>query len=186
MIKSTCYTTETYTVSHTSNMFQLRQKKITSYFFFFKHWDRRPVKKRAQLQRLDLKLKLVFNHHHVKCIHMHTLQINSQTVTEHPGPTNRTSVSSKSVDLSVELKLELSVESSTKGWNKPGHFGKNRCCSVAQSLSLWPQRLQHARPPCPSPSPRVCSHSRPLSQWCHPTISSSVVPFSSCLQAGKK
>ena len=51
------------------------------------------------------------------------------------------------------------------------------------SNSLWPHRLQHARLPCPSPSPRVCSNSCPLSQWCHPTISSSVTPFSSCLQS---
>ena len=43
------------------------------------------------------------------------------------------------------------------------------------------QRLQHARLPCPLLSPRVCSNSCPLSQWCHPTISSSVIPFSSCL-----
>ena len=43
--------------------------------------------------------------------------------------------------------------------------------------------LQHTRPPCPSPTPGVCSNSCPLSQWCHLTISSSVVPFSSCLQS---
>ena len=43
--------------------------------------------------------------------------------------------------------------------------------------------LQHTRPPCPSPSPGVHSDSRPLSQWCHPAISSSVVPFSSCPQS---
>ena len=48
------------------------------------------------------------------------------------------------------------------------------------SDSLWPHGLQHARPPCPSPSPWVCSNSGPLSWWCHPTISSSVIPFSSC------
>ena len=48
---------------------------------------------------------------------------------------------------------------------------------------LWPYGLQHARPPCPSPTPGVCSNSCPLSQWCHPTISSSVIPFSSCLQS---
>ena len=46
------------------------------------------------------------------------------------------------------------------------------------SDSLQPHGLQHARPPCPSPTPRVCSNSCPLSQWCHPTISSSVIPFS--------
>ena len=51
------------------------------------------------------------------------------------------------------------------------------------SDSLWPHGLQHTRPPCSSSSPRVCSNSCPLSQWCHPTISSSVIPFSSCLQS---
>ena len=51
------------------------------------------------------------------------------------------------------------------------------------SNSLRPHGLQHARPPCPSPAPRACWNSCPLSQWSHPTISSSVVPFSSCLQS---
>ena len=51
------------------------------------------------------------------------------------------------------------------------------------SNSLRPQGLQHARPPCPSPTPRACSNSCPWSQWCHPTISSSVIPFSSHLQS---
>ena len=51
------------------------------------------------------------------------------------------------------------------------------------SDSLWPHELQHARPPCPSPTPRAYPNSCPLSQWCHPTILSSVVPFSSCLQS---
>ena len=50
------------------------------------------------------------------------------------------------------------------------------------SDSLWPHGLQHARLCCPSPTPRVYSNSRPLSRWCHPSISFSVVPFSSCLQ----
>ena len=56
------------------------------------------------------------------------------------------------------------------------------CCSVTQScLTLWdPHGQAH---PCPSPSPRVCLNSRPLSQWCHPIISSSFIPFSSCLQS---
>ena len=49
--------------------------------------------------------------------------------------------------------------------------------------SLRPHGLQHTRPPCPSPTPGVCSNSCPLSQWCHPTISSSIVPFSSHLQS---
>ena len=51
------------------------------------------------------------------------------------------------------------------------------------SDSLRPHELQHARPPCPSPTPRVHSNSHPSSQWCHPAISSSAVPFSSCPQS---
>ena len=58
------------------------------------------------------------------------------------------------------------------------------CYSVAKSyLTLPPHGLQHARLPCPSPSPGVCSNSCPLIWWCHPTVSSSVIPFSSCLQS---
>ena len=49
--------------------------------------------------------------------------------------------------------------------------------------SLQPHELQHSRPPCPSPTPRVYPNPCPLSRWCHPTISSSVVPFSSCPQS---
>ena len=63
------------------------------------------------------------------------------------------------------------------------------CCLSVQfsrsavSDSLQPHELQHTRPPCPSPTPGVYSNSCPSSQWCHSTISSSVVPFSSCLQS---
>ena len=55
-------------------------------------------------------------------------------------------------------------------------------CSVV-SDSLRPHELQHTRPPCPSPTPGVHPNSCPSSWWCHPAISSSVVPFSSCLQS---
>ena len=55
------------------------------------------------------------------------------------------------------------------------------CSGVSDSLQ--PHELQHARPPCPSPTPGVHSDSSPLSRWCHPAISSSVVPFSSCPQS---
>ena len=56
--------------------------------------------------------------------------------------------------------------------------------SVTQSCqTLWPHGLQHTRPPCPSPTPRAYSNSSPLSRWCHPTISSSFIPFSSHLQS---
>ena len=62
--------------------------------------------------------------------------------------------------------------------------GHAQFSSVTQScLTLRPHGLQHARLPCPSPTPRTCSNSCPLSRWCHPTISSSVIPFSSCLQS---
>ena len=50
------------------------------------------------------------------------------------------------------------------------------------SDSLWPHGLQNTWPPCPSPTPGVYSNSCPLSRWCHPTILSSLIPFSSCLQ----
>ena len=60
----------------------------------------------------------------------------------------------------------------------PVQFGRS-----VMSDSLQPHESQHARPPCPSPSPRVQSNSCPLSRWCHPAISSSVIPFSSCPQS---
>ena len=64
------------------------------------------------------------------------------------------------------------------------NFASSCCCSVAKScLTLRPCGLQHPRLPCPSLSPGVCSNLCPLSQWCYPTISSSVVPFSSGLQS---
>ena len=64
-----------------------------------------------------------------------------------------------------------------------------KCRNVSQfsqsvvSDSLWPHELQHARPPCPSPTPRVHPNPFPFSWWRHPTISSSVIPFSSCPQS---
>ena len=83
-----------------------------------------------------------------------------------------------------------------------GHYSKWYGKSHAQENTLWlhlyevlqfsrsvvsdslrPRGLQHARPPCPSPTPEIHSHSYALSQWCHPTILSSVVPFSSHLNS---
>ena len=63
-------------------------------------------------------------------------------------------------------------------WQKSAQFSGS-----VVSDSLWPHGLQHARPPCPSPTPRVYSNSCPSSWWCHPTISTSGIPFSSCLQS---
>ena len=68
----------------------------------------------------------------------------------------------------------------------PQEISNNQCSSI-QSLScvhsLQPHELQHTRPPCPSPTPRVHLNPCPLSRWCHPSISSSVIPFSSCPQS---
>jgi len=76
-----------------------------------------------------------------------------------------------------------SVHPITEGrWTPLQHSSVQFSRSVV-SNSLWPHGLQHTRPPCPSPTPGVYSNSCPLSRWCHPTISSSVVPFSSCLQS---
>ena len=65
----------------------------------------------------------------------------------------------------------------------PGLFSSVQFSHSVVSDSLRPHELQHAKPPCPSPTPRDHSDSRPSSQWCHPAISSSVVPSSSCPQS---
>ena len=64
-----------------------------------------------------------------------------------------------------------------------GPTGRSSVQFSSVTQSLWPQGLQHSRPPCPSPTPRVYPNPCPLSQWCHPTIPSSVTPFSSCPQS---
>ena len=64
----------------------------------------------------------------------------------------------------------------------PWCFSSAQFSHSVMSNSLWPHGLQHARLPCPPPTPRAFSNSFPLSRWCHPTISSSVILFSSCLQ----
>ena len=83
----------------------------------------------------------------------------------------------------------LSHKTISKSWALDFYFSFSiPLCSVqfscsVMSNSLRPHGLQHASPPCPSPTPRACSNSCPSSQWCHPTISSSVVPFSTHLQS---
>ena len=77
---------------------------------------------------------------------------------------------------------------STGEWMKKMWHIYTMECSVqfshsVMSDSLWPHESQHARPPCPSPTPGVYSNSCPSSQWCHTAISSSVIPFSSCPQS---
>ena len=70
----------------------------------------------------------------------------------------------------------------SRGWSPHEWDSVHFSCSVV-SDSLQPHELQHTRLPCPLPTPEVYPNSCPLSRWCHPTISSSVVPFSSCLQS---
>ena len=65
----------------------------------------------------------------------------------------------------------------------PGVFSSVQFSRSVMSDSLWPHEPQHTRPPCPSPNPRVYPNPCPSSGWCHPTISSFVVPFSSCPQS---
>ena len=67
--------------------------------------------------------------------------------------------------------------------HRSGQFNSVQFSHSVMSDSLWPHEPQHTRPPCPSPTPGVYPNSRPLSWWCHPTISSSVIPFSSCPQS---
>ena len=64
-----------------------------------------------------------------------------------------------------------------------GHIRSDQISHSVISNSLWPHESQHTRPSCPSPTPGVHSDSRPLSQWCHTAISSSVIPFSPCPQS---
>ena len=68
-------------------------------------------------------------------------------------------------------------------WMAHNVFSSVQSSHKVVSSSLWPHGLQHTRPSCPSPTPGVYSNSYPLSRWCHPTISSSVIPFSSSLQS---
>ena len=86
-----------------------------------------------------------------------------------------------------KMVLLVMVPSGQKGFglNFKSYISQVFSVQFSQSVvsnSWWPHGLQHIRLPCPSPTPQVCSSSCPLSQWCHPTISSSVIPFSSCLQ----
>ena len=81
--------------------------------------------------------------------------------------------------LQKEKKKKDKVE---REWVKLSPYSVQFSCSVV-SDSLQCQGLQYARLPCPSPTPRGYSNSRPSRRWCHPTISSSVIPFSSCLQS---
>ena len=80
------------------------------------------------------------------------------------------------------LPINTQVEKSKSKPQRDINYSVQFSCSIV-SASLLLHGLQYTRPPCPSPTPRVHSNSCPLSRWCHPTTSSSVVPFSSCPQS---
>ena len=98
----------------------------------------------------------------------------------------RDAVRSTEAPRSTEVKFHGLCGMFLNSWGKQLHLttvgSVHFSCSV-MSDSLRPHGLQQARPPCPSPTPRVNSTSCSLSWWCHPVISSSIVPFSSCLQS---
>ena len=104
----------------------------------------------------------------------------SQSRTSHPTQESRRLAEAEVNSLQDSPRLLL-LPGRKRGECKEGQF------SSVQSLSgVWlftTPKSQHARPPCPSPTPGIYSDSRPSSQWCHPAISSSVVPFSSCPQS---
>ena len=75
------------------------------------------------------------------------------------------------------------MDCSTPGLCPSSSPSVSQFCRSVMSNSLQPHEPQHTRPPCPSPTPRVHANSCPLSRWCHPTILSSVIPFSSCPQS---
>ena len=83
----------------------------------------------------------------------------------------------------AQVVKQINCKESRKGWTGDFRFSSVQFSRLVVSDSLWPHGLQHASPPCPSSTRRVYSNSCPLSRWCHPTMSSSVIPFSSCLQS---
>ena len=102
----------------------------------------------------------------------------------------RPQLNSGRVDSKVKFLFPLPLFYLSPQWiEHPPTFGEDRLLSRICQFSLWVMSdsatpwTAHTRYPCSSPSPRAYSNSCPSSQWCHPTISSSVVPFSSCLQS---
>ena len=95
-------------------------------------------------------------------------------------------LSSKKPQVKIFEKKLFFSRNISGGKKRSTDFHLNRSDQISRSVvsdSLRPHESQHTRPPCPSPTPGVHSDSHPSSQWCHPAISSSVVPFSSCPQS---
>jgi len=91
---------------------------------------------------------------------------------------------SRDITLPINRWLWLGTKNNSFMWTEvQGKFSSVHFSRTVMPDSLWPHGLQHARIPCPSPTPGACSNSRPSSRWCHPTISSSVILFSFCFQS---
>ena len=90
----------------------------------------------------------------------------------------------KTIDVLYDLYALLRINLGVISWYRlPPQFSSAQFSRSVMSDSLRPHGLQHISLPCPSPTPGPYSNSCPSSQWCHPTISSSIIPFSSCLQS---
>ena len=116
---------------------------------------------------------------HMPCNYFQYLLLqNAEIFWESPNtPLIITSATLLSIIITLKLQLYISMNAQVLQFSSV-QFSRS---VVSDSLRL--HESQHTRPPCPSPTPEVQSNSRPLSRWCHPAISSSVVPFSSCPQS---
>ena len=89
----------------------------------------------------------------------------------------------RDITLPTKVRLVKSMVFPVVGYGCESWTVRKAVQSLSHVRLLWPHGLQHASLPRPSPTPRTCSNSCPLSQWCHPTFLSSVIPFSSCPQS---
>ena len=115
-----------------------------------------------------------------RVLHAVTSTLCSDHECEGPRLTHAVWVCAEALCMALQIKIAMA------GLAPMNFLKMNSSVQFSRSVasdSLWPREVQHARPPCPSPIPGVHSDSRPSSQWCHPAISSSVVPFSSCPQS---
>ena len=120
------------------------------------------------------KIQSILKHINYTALHT-TLLPNNKWINDNKSP-----LCKHNLKVSINKSCTCSTNHCSGGLMYICHRSVQFSCSVV-STSFRPHGLQHARLPCPSPTPGACLNSCPLSRWCHPTISSSVVPFSFCL-----
>ena len=125
-------------------------------------------------------LKSLLQHHSSKASIIETCKISC--IERVASPKKKASILWRSAFFIVQLSHPYMTTGKIIALSNPEGFSSVQFSHSIMSDSLWPHESQHAKPPCPSPTPRVHSDSCPSSRWCHPAISSSVVPFSSCPQ----